>query len=148
MVRRVVTGESPEGRSRFTSNEETQEGVLWAGLCSDLMAEHVPGGLDVDLNGPRGGYAVRVISLPPDSVMKPLYATGSVPQHDERGFHRTNTLDVVIVIDGEVVAEMEDGQRVALAPGDCVIQRGTRHAWRNPGGTAARMAAVMFNTEN
>jgi len=35
------------------------------------------------------------------------------------------------VLSGEVWLELDDGAEVHLRPGDCVIQNGTRHAWRN-----------------
>jgi quercetin dioxygenase-like cupin family protein len=35
------------------------------------------------------------------------------------------------VLSGEVWLELDDGAEVHLQPGDCVIQNGTRHAWRN-----------------
>jgi hypothetical protein len=45
-----------------------------------------------------------------------------------------------------VSLQLDDGE-VALCAGDCVVQRGTRHAWRNRSGRPVRMAAVMLSTE-
>ena len=45
--------------------------------------------------------------------------------------HTTDTVDIDVVISGEVDLELDDGSEVHLRPGDCVIQNGTRHAWRN-----------------
>jgi hypothetical protein len=28
--------------------------------------------------------------------------------------------------------ELDDGQKVHLRQGDCIVQNGTRHRWRNP----------------
>jgi hypothetical protein len=28
--------------------------------------------------------------------------------------------------------ELDDGAKVSLRQGDCVVQNGTRHRWRNP----------------
>ena len=33
---------------------------------------------------------------------------------------------------GEITLELDDGQKVSLRQGDCVVQNGTRHRWRNP----------------
>ena len=47
------------------------------------------------------------------------------------GMHTTQTIDVELVISGEVWLELDDGAEVRLGPGDTVVQNGTRHAWRN-----------------
>ncbi len=50
---------------------------------------------------------------------------------DHPGMHTTDTVDFDVVLFGEVVLELDGGAEVALKAGDCVIQNGTRHAWRN-----------------
>jgi hypothetical protein len=62
---------------------------------------------------------------------------------DAPGMHTTDTIDFEVVLDGEVWLELDDGVEVQLKPGDTVVQNGTRHAWRNHGGTSARLA--VFN---
>ena len=47
------------------------------------------------------------------------------------GMHTTDTVDIDVVISGEVDLELDDGKTVHLRAGDCVIQNGTRHAWHN-----------------
>jgi len=34
---------------------------------------------------------------------------------------------------------------VQLKPGDCIVQRGTRHAWRNRSDGPVKMMAVMVS---
>jgi len=50
---------------------------------------------------------------------------------DNPGMHTTDTVDFDYIISGEVWLELDDGQQVHLQAGDCVIQNGARHAWRN-----------------
>jgi len=47
--------------------------------------------------------------------------------------HRTQSIDVVVIISGEVDLVLDGGEEVHLLPGDSVIQRGTMHAWCNRG---------------
>ena len=54
-----------------------------------------------------------------------------VMETDDPGMHRTDTVDYVVVLSGEVSLELDDGETVHLSAGDCVVQNGTRHAWRN-----------------
>ena len=69
-------------------------------------------------------------------------AANNVPGVDADGFHQTDTVDYVFILDGDVTLELDDSS-VVLHPGDCVVQRATNHAWRNHGDTPIRLLAVM-----
>jgi len=60
--------------------------------------------------------------------------------------HRTKTLDYVVVIEGEVVLVLDDGELV-LRKGDVVVQRGADHAWENRSDAIARMAFFHIDAE-
>jgi hypothetical protein len=123
------------------------------------MTEGVPGltGLEPDpmLKGTKdfpgpGGTMFRLISYPPkrpegykpppgvtfESALKEL--SDKVPgmgDHFDRsapGMHTTDTIDYGVVVRGEMTLELDDGQKVHLRQGDCIVQNGTRHRWRNP----------------
>lgn len=63
------------------------------------------------------------------------------PEH--AGMHTSQTVDYGVILSGEVDLELDDGKIQRLKPGDCFIQNGTRHAWRNPG-TVDCVAAVVI----
>jgi quercetin dioxygenase-like cupin family protein len=84
--------------------------------------------------------------LPPDTVrtseqLDPAAILGEMAaklpgmaetmEPDGSGMHTTDTVDFDVVVSGEVWLELDDGAKVLLKPGDCVVQNGTRHAWRN-----------------
>jgi mannose-6-phosphate isomerase-like protein (cupin superfamily) len=58
------------------------------------------------------------------------------------GMHTTETIDYGVVVRGEMTLELDDGQKVHLRQGDCIVQNGTRHRWRNPGTEPCLMAFV------
>ena len=121
------------------------EGVpALTGLEPDPMARGTIG-----FPGP-GGTMFRLISYPPrrPEGWKPppgaTFETGlrelseKVPgmgDHFDRGapgMHTSDTIDYGIVVRGEMTLELDDGQKVHLRQGDCIVQNGTRHRWRNP----------------
>lgn len=59
--------------------------------------------------------------------------------------HRTQSLDYGIVLSGVIELELDQGKRVALKAGDVVVQRGTIHAWINPGTEPARVAFILLS---
>ena len=80
------------------------------------------------------GVAVTVVSMKPGQGA-PL--------------HRTRTLDLGVVLEGEVELELDSGVKRVLKAGDTVVQRGTAHAWRNisPADGWLRMYFVAIDTK-
>jgi quercetin dioxygenase-like cupin family protein len=59
--------------------------------------------------------------------------------------HKTETLDAIILVKGSVDLLLDDGEALAMKPGDVVIQRATNHAWVNRGKETALLVAVLIN---
>jgi quercetin dioxygenase-like cupin family protein len=93
------------------------------------------------LDDPRNG---------PHSTAPPARGTRFLvmdyPAGSEGVMHRTETLDYVVMISGEIDLVVDDTM-VHLHPGDVVVQRGTNHAWRNPYTENARVAVVLIDAE-
>ncbi len=70
-----------------------------------------------------------------------------VMEREHPGMHTTDTIDYGIVLSGETWLELDDGVEVHLKPGDCVVQNGTRHAWRNRGSKPCVMAFVLVGAK-
>ena len=152
-VRRVVTGVDDRGRSTIISDGDVFGGDAWAEVwMSDptlgLDAVVDPHDGPLALEPPAGGTAWRVFEVPPDAVLRERLARTAprIPGMEPDGFHTTSTVDYVMVLEGEIALELDTGE-VALRPGDCVVQRGTRHAWRNRSDRPVRMVAVMLSAK-
>ena len=63
-------------------------------------------------------------------------------ESDQDGMHRTPTVDLICILSGEISLEL-DAEEIHLREGDCVVQNGTRHAWRNKGDRPCTMAVVL-----
>ena len=55
-------------------------------------------------------------------------------------------IDYLVVIAGEMWMVMEEGE-VLLRPGDCIVQRGTNHAWVNKGDVPCLLAAILIDAQ-
>ena len=111
---------------------------------------------------PKGGSVLHVIDYPPEPsdpgeraealrvMAERVKAANRQPEPGVRrranaahpGMHETDTIDYAVVMSGEIVALMEDGERL-LKAGDVLIQRGTPHAWSNRSGEYCRVAFVL-----
>ena len=65
-------------------------------------------------------------------------------ESDGSGMHKTQTVDYGIVLSGRIWLELDNGAKKKLEEGDCVIQNGTRHAWRNEFEEPCLMAFIMI----
>ena len=63
---------------------------------------------------------------------------------DNPGMHTTDSVDYAICLAGELVLRLDDGAERTVTPGTVVVQRGTRHAWRNRTSKPAMMAFVLL----
>jgi quercetin dioxygenase-like cupin family protein len=66
--------------------------------------------------------------------------------HDDPMMHITNTVDYIIVLQGEIYAVMDQGETL-LRPGDVLIQRGTNHSWHNRSDEPCVIAAVLVSAD-
>ena len=84
---------------------------------------------------PVAGHLLRILEVyPPKAGGK------------RTAMHRTQTLDYVLVIEGELVLLLEDSE-VTLKQGDVVVQRGTNHAWENRSDKVARAAFFHIDAQ-
>jgi quercetin dioxygenase-like cupin family protein len=146
--RRVVTAVNQAGKSVIAS-----DGPAPTSWCTEVWTTSGEQPLGFDpaqikptLMPPSRGTRWRVVDLPPDSAARRAGAASVVEGVDEHGWHTTNTVDYVFILDGEITLELDEG-KVDLRAGDCVVQRATNHRWRNHGARPARMLAVMISLE-
>lgn len=167
-VRRVVTAMDDTGRSAVVADAVVAPFVAdllgGAGFVHLWGADGPPvvgDGREPDHAGyfpPPAGFRVEILSLPPNGAAAP-----DVPDHDRAraevewrlpglvgvmardGMHATATVDVVVVLDGEAWLAIDgEAEEVHLRAGDCVVQNGARHAWRNHSACPARMLVCLF----
>lgn len=151
MVRRVVTANNAQGRSYFASDEEFEDGMhLWEsavgeplGLSPDGQPTKVLPTTAPSIDPPPGGSRIVRVAMQPWSIMKPIVEAG-IPGLDKRGFHRTATIDYIMIVSGEITLELDEGE-TKLHAGDLVVQRNTNHAWFNYGETPADFWGVVVS---
>jgi len=62
--------------------------------------------------------------------------------------HRSNTLDYVFIIDGELELTLDSGEKRVMKRGDVCVQRASQHSWKNLSKTEiARFGAVVLGIE-
>ncbi len=168
-VRRMVTGHNEQGEAVFVDDgyvepttvalSTTQYHELW-------RADSTPQFPDGGENGPKTtflpalcGYRFFLLTIPPGDghanlegvdveaglreLQEKLPGVLETNEFDNPRMHTTDTVDMEIMLSGEVVLELDNGVERTLRAGDVNIQNGTRHRWHNRGTEPATMAVVM-----
>jgi mannose-6-phosphate isomerase-like protein (cupin superfamily) len=167
-VRLVATGHDAAGRGVVARDEQVE---TWGQRAAGYRA-HIIWGTD-DISSLRypddglqakfvdgapgvGGLRFAVLRVPPDSDADSAAAAAAELSSESRmsgmhgaaedapDMHFTATVDLCTVIEGTVELCLDDGRKVTLGKGDCLVQQGTRHSWRNPGSTTALVATAVI----
>lgn len=124
--RRVITGLDAQGRSCICIDGPS-EMRIWS--TADNVADNsgVADAGGAGFSFPTSGTQFVYADFPPGSV-SPM--------------HATNTIDYVIVLEGEATIVLETGE-TRLKAGDVFVDRGVLHAWRNDTNKPYRVVSVM-----
>jgi quercetin dioxygenase-like cupin family protein len=145
-IRRLVTGHDGShvakvirdgiAENRRSSRPEVTSTLIWS---SNEMPADIGIGENIEDMGAR-----KLGTQPPPNgtrfiVMEFLPGASGV-------MHRTETIDYIAVLEGEIEMDMDDST-VRLRAGDVMVQRGTNHAWKNRGTRKARLAIVLIDAK-
>ena len=136
MVRRVITANNAAGKSYFAADETVADMTVWESAAEDRLGVS-PDGEPTRLllstapyiEPPPGGSKSVFVRLEPWKTMKGRLEGEGIPGLDRNGFHRTMTVDYIVMTKGEVTLLLDEGETV-IRPGDLVVQRNTLHAWQ------------------
>lgn len=144
-IRRIVTGhegevakvliDAPASNAKYPS-PGTVSTLIWS---TDSAPAKIPAGTDVEDMG------ARIIGTAPPAKGS-RFAVIDFPPGNKPHMHRTETVDYVIVLEGEIEMDMDEST-VKMKAGDIMVQRGTNHAWANRSNTRARVAFVLLDAE-
>jgi mannose-6-phosphate isomerase-like protein (cupin superfamily) len=172
-MRRVVTGNDAKDASAFVSDEEVDPVTVtrlpgasfvkaWGSDGPVVLPTDGSPPATVDYLPPPGGFRFDLVTLPPAGTVAPadldpvaaqaemeakLPGLARLMEPDHPGMHTTDSVDFDVVISGEVWLEVDDGKRVLLRTGDCVVLNGTRHSWANESDQPCVMVSVLIGAE-
>jgi hypothetical protein len=173
LVRRVITAQTKEGKNVFAIDEQVESYIsdgtkhefgqqIWRIFGADAIPQLPNDAADVYADtvfSPPGGYRIQMCEFPGTghSALTPrgvapgrgteLYRTNSGPGGDQIGaMHCTNSVDIMVVMDGEIGLQLEGGAEVTLRKGDILVQNGVAHVWKQ-GPTPCRVCMVAVGAE-
>ena len=160
----VVTGHDGKGGSIFSYAGEpprtTSPGSF--DLWSTKGAIGVPDATDamapakIGYFPKEGETAWKIVSVPGLAARAAMPAAGAMAMPEEirahfdaqdPEMHTTDTIDYVLIVSGSADLELDFGKKETVRAGDCVVQRGTRHAWRVTSQEPLVLCAVLIGAK-
>jgi quercetin dioxygenase-like cupin family protein len=143
-IRRVVTGHDGDNVAKvLIDSAATNHKSSSPGTVSTLIWTTDAAPADIAVGAKIEDYGARILgTAPPPKGTR--FTVIDFPPGNSGRMHRTETIDYVIVIAGEIDMDMDDST-VHLRAGDVMVQRGTNHAWINRGTERARVAFVLVD---
>jgi len=142
-VRRVITGHDASGRAIVKLDEVSNNlftGRPGATACNVWTTEGFP----VNNDGEADESLRKVgTTLKRGTIFRIIeFAPGLAARN-----HRTDSIDYIVVISGEIDMELDDSL-VHLRAGDAMVQRGTIHNWVNRGTAPCVLAVVLIDAKS
>ncbi|USI77626.1 cupin domain-containing protein [Sphingopyxis sp. USTB-05] len=171
MTRLVVTGERPDGSACILSDKDIGFERLGGGFgFTQLWGSDTPPAFPNDgaapcfqaLMPPAGGYRFSIMQIMPKHILsdankggpvelsaavRDMYANAgidAVATGEAPGMHRTDSVDLGIVLSGVVTMELDTGEKIELRAGDAFVQNGTHHKWSNEGSESVVVAVAII----
>ena len=143
-IRRIVTSNDARGKAVVGIDQvvEAKPGIMDKNVSNAFIwqsnsmpcevAGPDPASGKIALTPGPGGSIFRVLELPP-----------GCPAH----MHKTETLDYVIMLEGECDMVLDDGAEVHMNQGDVMVQRATYHGWANRSSKPCKIVFVLMDAK-
>jgi quercetin dioxygenase-like cupin family protein len=141
-IRRILTGHNEKGESivwkdGYATNSKRPNETLTSTLL--WSSDEMP----VDYTKDED-YGDRILGTAPPKNGSRFIILELAPHSGRSAMHRSDTLDYVICIEGEMTHYL-DKETMVLKPGDVLVQRGTNHCWENHGDVPARVVVILLD---
>jgi quercetin dioxygenase-like cupin family protein len=145
-IRRVVTGHDQKKIAKVVMDgAATNAKYPGSGVVSTLIWSTDEAPADIAVGERPEDYGARLLGTqPPPNGTR--FAVIDFPPGVPGRMHRTESIDYVIVLAGEIDMDMDDST-VHFKAGDVMVQRGTNHSWVNRSNAPARVAFVLIDAK-
>jgi quercetin dioxygenase-like cupin family protein len=144
-VRRIITGHDDAGKAIVKIDEicnHFREGRPGAMVCNVWTTDTAPA--DNSGQEDKGKREGKFTMIENGSVFRIIEFKPGVQQR----VHRTDTIDYIVVMSGEIDMELEAGEEVHLKAGEVMVQRGTVHNWINRGTESCVLAVILIHAHS
>lgn len=142
-IRRIIADHNAAGRACITMDGPAPQQNIRGGVISTLIWGSDESPAEV-WTGEDFGARQNILEPPPNGSW---FRIVEFPAGTPGRMHRTDTVDYVVCMSGEIDMELDDGASVHMAAGDVMVQQGTYHSWINRGTEPCRIAFCLIDAK-
>jgi mannose-6-phosphate isomerase-like protein (cupin superfamily) len=174
-IRRVISGLDSAGRSVFVDDNAiagyepaAAPGTIYYLIWGDDGPVRVGGTFSLpryhNFFPDANGFRFFISVIPPQSEIETpsdaaadeaalaefehvLPGLRSYMEPEAPGMHTTDTVDIDLILEGEVALELDGEVIRTVKAGEVIVQVGARHRWHNYGAAPVRMASFVVGAE-
>ncbi|KAL2689893.1 hypothetical protein Neosp_003956 [[Neocosmospora] mangrovei] len=143
-TRVVRTTHAEDGTSVFASDTQSTPYAPFGPQASVFNIFDTRQSIPANNTDEIPSFADTLPRCPPKGAifcMTQIQPGGSAPMH------RTQSLDYLIVMSGEIVLVLDSGEEKTVRAGELIVQQGVNHQWINRGDAPCKIVCVMLGAE-
>lgn len=122
----VIASNTPSGESVFSSNTTLTSVHPFGPQATGFTTLFSTSSFPVSNIAPPSPS--NTTSFPRPGKNGTVFCTSDMPPNTTSAFHRTRTLDYMVVLKGEIVLRVDGGEEVRIGEGEMCVQRGNIHS--------------------
>ena len=143
--RLVVTAHTRDGSSVFASDSTVPQFYPFGPAASGFSTFHSSAVVPVSNVAPIPARENTIARPPPAGIN---FGISDFAPNGRSPMHRTITADYGVVLEGEIILQLDSGEKKTVRKGEFILQRGTNHEWINPSDEVrCRILFVMVGAE-
>ncbi|KAF7298029.1 Cupin-2 domain-containing protein [Mycena chlorophos] len=143
-IRVVTTGHNADGTSVFTFDNTLEQFAPFGPNGSRFTNIHMAASVPASNTAPFPELSKVLPRCPAGGV---VFCTTDFMPGASAPMHRTLSVDYAVVLSGEIVLALDNGEEKTIKTGEVMVQRGANHAWHNRTKEVCRVLVVMVSTE-
>jgi Cupin domain len=140
----VVTTHAADGTSIFGADREVPLFRPFGPAGSSFAVFDRRGAVPVNNQEATGEYEERLPRCPPGGV---IFCITNITGNFTVPMHRTLSIDYAVVLSGEIVLKLDNGEEKTVRAGEYIIQGGANHQWINRTNETCRTMFVPVSAE-
>ncbi|KAE9363833.1 hypothetical protein N431DRAFT_432011 [Stipitochalara longipes BDJ] len=142
--RLVVTTHSADGTSIFSADREVPLFRPLGPAGSSFAVFDQRGAVPVNNQEVIGEFPETIPRCPPGGV---IFCITNIAGNFTVPMHRTLSIDYAVVLSGEIVLRLDNGDERTVRAGEFIIQSGVNHQWINRTNETCRTMFVAVSAE-
>ncbi|KAK6530540.1 hypothetical protein TWF694_003880 [Orbilia ellipsospora] len=138
----VATSHATDGTSIFSADTTLPIFHPFGPAMSGFTVFDVKKSVPANNQEAAQGWTGQLPRCPPGGV---IFCISDYPAGTAVPMHRTLSVDYCIVLTGEIVIRLDNGEERTVCAGEFIIQGGANHQWFNRTDQVCRMAFVMVS---